>query len=78
MTETYENRPRTGEAYEPLASAKLTDRDGSSARLKSGSTTVEITALAPDLFRVGAFPNGRLPDYRSEAIAKEEWEPVEV
>ena len=42
----------------------------------AGSTTVEVTALAPDLFRVGMFPEGRPPDYASEAIEKKDWEPV--
>ena len=42
----------------------------------AGSATVEVTALAPNLFRVGMFPEGRPPDYASEAIEKEDWEPV--
>jgi alpha-glucosidase len=37
-----------------------------------------VPALAPNLFRVGMFPEGRTPNYRSEAIAKEDWEPVGV
>ncbi len=63
--------------YEPVGDATLADHDGRSMRFVSGTTTVEITALAPDLFRVGAFPNGRTPDYRSEAIFKDEW-PADV
>ncbi len=75
----------TGEAhrsakgsYEPIGEAELTDHDGRSLRFQSGSTTVEITALAPDLFRVGAFPNGRTPKYSSEAIHKDEWSVIEA
>ena len=43
-------------------------------RLRSGAT-VEVTALAPDLFRVGLFGDGRPVDYRSEAVAKRDWQP---
>ncbi|MGI9049624.1 MAG: glycoside hydrolase family 31 protein [Rubrobacteraceae bacterium] len=78
MTETFENTPRTGGDYEPVGKAELADHGDRTIRLKSGSTMVEITALAPDLFRVGAFPNGRTPRYTTEAIAKEDWETVEV
>src|SRR5215203_3241618 len=46
--------------------------------MEVGSTTVEVTALAPDLFRVGMFPEGRTPDYTSEAVVKGDWEPVVV
>ncbi len=78
MAEIFEKQPETGGRYEPLGAAELVDHDDRSLRLKAGSTIVEITALAPDLFRVGAFPDGRPPGYASEAIAKEDWEPVEV
>ncbi len=46
--------------------------------MRAGATTVEVAALAPDLFRVGMFPAGGPPRYDSEGIAKEDWEPVEV
>ena len=78
LTEIFENTPETGGAYEPIGKAELADHGDRTIRLKSGSTTVEITALAPDLFRVGAFPNGRPPRYTTEAIAKEDWAAVEV
>ena len=78
MAETFEKSPETEGRYEPLGAAELLDHDGRSLRLRAGSTTVEITALAPDLFRVGAFPEGRPPDYDSEAIARRDWDPVEV
>src|SRR3712207_3475105 len=67
-----------GSNYEPLGAAELVDHDGRTTRLKAGSTIVEVSALAPDLFRVGAFPNGSPPRYDSEAIAKHDWDPVEV
>ena len=78
MTETFERRPKTGGAYRPLGPGELLDHDDRSLRVKAGTTTVEVTALAPDLFRVGMFPEGRPPRYDSEAIAREDWEPVEV
>ena len=78
MSETFERRPKTGGAYRPLGRGELLDHDDRSLRVKTGATTVEVTALAPDLFRVGMFPEGRPPRYDSEAIAKEDWEPVEV
>src|SRR5918997_4277354 len=76
MTETFERRPETGGEYRPLGPGELLDHDDRSLRVKAGTTTVEVTALAPDLFRVGMFPEGRTPRYDSEAIAKEDWEPL--
>jgi alpha-glucosidase len=78
MSETFEKQPETGGRYEPLGAGELLDHDDNSLRLKAGSTTVEVAALAPDLFRVGMFPAGGPPRYDSEAVAKESWEPVEV
>src|SRR6266700_3953941 len=46
--------------------------------MRVGSATVELTALAPDLFRVGFFPRGRSACYRSEAVVSQEWEPGPV
>src|SRR5215211_6410538 len=71
-------QPETGGRYEPLGAGELLDHDDNSLRLRAGSTTVEVTALAPDLFRVGMFPAGGPPRYDSEAIAREEWNHVEV
>ena len=78
MSETFEMQPETGGRYEPLGAGELLDHDDNSLRLRAGSTTVEVTALAPDLFRVGMFPAGGLPRYDSEAISREDWDPVEV
>src|SRR3954454_10415515 len=76
LAEIFERPPDIRGDYEPLGRAELTDRDERSIRLRVGSATVEVTALAPDLFRVGMFPEGRTPRYASEAIAKEDWEPL--
>ena len=78
MSETYEKRPDTGSKYVPLGAGELLDHDDNGLRMRAGSTTVEVVALAPDLFRVGMFPAGGQPRYDSEAIAKDDWEPVEV
>src|ERR671914_41530 len=60
MTETFERRPKTGGEYRPLGQGELLDHDDRSLRVKTGATTVEVTALAPDLFRVGfTDPAGR-------------------
>jgi alpha-glucosidase len=39
-----------------------------------------VTALAPDLFRVGFFPHGRTVDYTSVAVVSRDWEagPVRI
>ena len=74
----FEKPPETGGSYEPLGAAELVDHDDRGPRLRAGSTIVEVTALASDLFRVGAFPEGRPPAYVSEAIARDDWGPVEV
>ena len=78
MAEIFETPPETGGRYEPLGTAELLDHDDRTLRLRAGSTNVEVTALAPDLFRVGAFPNGRPSRYDSEAIAKKDWDALET
>ena len=76
MAEIFESPPTQEGHYKPLGGAKLLDYDERSIRMGAGSTTVEVTALTPDLFRVGMFPEGRPPDYTSEAVVREDWEPV--
>jgi alpha-glucosidase len=76
LAEIFESPPTQEGQYKPLGRAKLLDHDERSIRMRASSATVEVTALAPNLFRVGMFPEGRPPDYASEAIEKEDWEPV--
>jgi alpha-glucosidase len=76
LAEIFESPPTQEGHYKPLGGAKLLDYDERSIRMGAGSTTVELTALTPDLFRVGMFPEGRPPDYTSEAVVREDWEPV--
>ena len=78
MSETLEKQPETGGNYEPLGAAELLDHDDRGLRVRAGATTVEVAALAPDLFRVGMFPAGGPPRYYSEGIAKEDWKIIEV
>ena len=61
--------------FEPLGNAEVVDQGTYSVRLKSGRAAVEVAALAPDLFRVGLFGDGRPVDYRSEAVAQPDWQP---
>ena len=70
--------PEAGVSYEPLGTAELNDHDGNKVRFTVGSNIVEVTALAPDLFRVGMFPEGRPPNYDSPAIDKGTWDDIEV
>jgi len=42
--------------------------------LRADSATIEVTALAPDLFRVGFFPQGRSVDYSSVAVVSQDWQ----
>ena len=49
-------------------------KDASKVCLTIGSDTVEVTALAPDLFRVGYFPQGRAVDYSFVAVIAQDWQ----
>ena len=61
--------------YQASGAATLLAKAASSIRLRAGSATVEVTALAPDLFRVALFPHGRPVRYRSEAVVPQDWQP---
>jgi alpha-glucosidase len=66
--------PTTG-PYEPLRHANVAAaaaQDGL-VRLEAGDTIVEVTALAPDIFRVGMFDGGRPAHYRAEAVSIQDW-----
>jgi len=64
--------------YQALGTAATIAKDASKVCLRAGSATVEVTALAPDLFRVGLFPHGRSASYSSEAVVSRDWEPGSV
>jgi alpha-glucosidase len=67
--------PAPAPVFEPVGDAAVVELTENSARFKVGRATVEVTALAPDLFRVGLFGDGRPVDYRSEAGAQDVWQP---
>src|SRR4051794_32923604 len=60
-----------GARFEPLGELAVTEREEGRLRLRGGAATVELAAIAPDILRVGLFPDGRPPEYRSEAVILE-------
>ncbi len=64
--------------YQALGKTGSIEKDTSKVCLRAGSATVEVTALAPDLFRVGLFPDGRPVRYDSYAVVTQNWEPGTV
>src|SRR5260370_37544746 len=64
--------------YQSLGTAITVAKDASKACLEAGSATVEVTALAPDLFRVGFFPEDRPVNYSSVAVVAQHWPPGPV
>src|SRR5260370_15215958 len=64
--------------YQSLGTAITVAKDASRVCLEAGSATVEVTALAPDLFRVGFFPENRPVNYGSVAVVAQDWQPGPV
>ena len=64
--------------YQAVGTATTLATAASRVSLRAGSATIELTALAPDLFRVGFFPQGRDVDYSSVAVVTEDWQPGPV
>ncbi len=62
--------------YEPLGRGEVVSVEGNGIRLRVDRTTVEVTALAADLFRVAMAGDGHPTDYVSEGIDKREWASV--
>src|SRR3954466_5679188 len=58
--------------------ATVAQRRPGAVRFAVGDATLEVTALAPDVFRLGFFPARRRVEYESEATAGARWEPVEA
>ena len=81
MSETFEKQPETGGNYRPLAQRASLDQRGHRLLLLKASPRrpMAVTALA-----AGSLPGSKLyvpprgPRYDSEAIAKQDWGPVEV
>jgi alpha-glucosidase len=70
--DTYAHFP---DGYQALGTTQSIEKDAARVRLYTDSATVEVTALAPDLFRVGLFPDGHPVCYDSVAVIAQEWEP---
>src|SRR5260370_40381242 len=64
--------------YQPLGTATVVAKEASKVCLEVGSATVEVTALAPDLFRVGFFPDDRPVNYSSVGVGAQDWQPGPV
>jgi alpha-glucosidase len=54
--------------YEALGSGQVVEKETARVRVSAGEATVEVTVLAPDLFRVGFFPSGHAMEYDSVAV----------
>src|SRR5215472_16370253 len=60
--------PAPPPGYQAFGTTRIVEKDAAKVCLRAGSATVEVTVLAPDLFRVGLFPHGRSISYDSEAV----------
>ncbi len=65
-------------AYERLGPASIASQGVAGVCLQQGPIRVEVTALAPDLFRVGLFAASRPVQYKSEAVVDGAWDPGPV
>jgi alpha-glucosidase len=74
-----DNRARQSPpGYQAVGAVTAIAAEASKVCLRTGSATVEVTALAPDLFRVGLFPHARDVDYSSVAVVGRDWKPGPV
>ena len=64
-------------AYQPVGTARVTERGPGRVRLAAGDALAEVTALAPDCFRVGLFGGGRPVEYPAHAVSPREPAPAE-
>jgi sarcosine oxidase gamma subunit len=64
---------RVAPGFESLGSAQVVARTPNGVRLRAGQASIDIAALASDLFRVELFGEGRPVTYRSDAVAKTDW-----
>lgn len=70
--------PELPPGYQAIGTTRSVEKHASKVCLRAGLATVEVTALAPDLFRVGYFPHGRSASYDSDAVVARDWEPGPV
>jgi alpha-glucosidase len=71
-TTRWSSSPPAG--YQAFGNARTVTKNDSQVCLRAGLATIEVTALAPDLFRVGIFPNGRAVNYYSDAVVARNWD----
>jgi alpha-glucosidase len=71
-TTRWSSSPPAG--YQAFGNARIVTKNDSQVRLHAGLATIEVTVLAPDLFRVGIFPNGRAVNYYSDAVVARNWD----
>jgi hypothetical protein len=55
-------------SYQPVGAGRVVERAGGRVRLAAGDAVAEVTALAPDCFRVGLFGGGRPAEYPAHAV----------
>ena len=66
------------DGYQPIGGARVVERADGRVRLAAGDALAEVTALAPDCFRVGLFGGGRPVEYPAHAVAAREPAPGDV
>src|SRR3954470_19166544 len=59
----------TPDPYQPVGTARVAERGPGRVRLAAGNALAEVTALAPDCFRVGLFGGGRPVEYPAHAVS---------
>src|SRR5215207_465813 len=66
--------------FESIGDGGVIGHTEASVRLRTTEALVEVTALAPDVFRVGLFSEGLPVEYHSEAVVDGEWptHPVQI
>jgi alpha-glucosidase len=67
-----------GASYQPVGPARVTERAPGRVRLAAGDAIAEVTALAPDCFRVGLFGDGRPAEYPDHSVAPRDAAAAEV
>src|SRR5512132_3213957 len=69
---------RVDDSYEAVETARVVGRAAAGVRLEAGNALAEVSALAPDCFRVGLFGGGRPVAYPTHAVPAREPAPGRV
>src|ERR1700730_6588080 len=78
MAASNNNQEKSSPDYQALGRATTVAKEASRVCLSTGSATIEVTAIAADLFRVGYFPQSGDVDYSSVAVVAQDWHPGPV